>query len=249
MVLGCLVATGRSAHGETHVLDGMLGVGQSSARDDLLIPLAFTGPAVGLGARYALAAGPHRAEAELQLGIGVLQTRFHQQAEQLSHGLAVGYRRELASGFELGGIVRWHDELSYLESWDDAHGYWLSQLVLGASARHVATLASRLVLETRAELALVGIAARPPGRRLNKQDALTHVSYHLDRLGDGTHAAWIGNLQSTRLESIVRLRSGTRPAGAGVGIGVFASFARDSAAVEPYTLLTAGVTCRWGWEL
>jgi hypothetical protein len=248
-VVGFTALTGSSAQAQSHVVQAWGTLGSTSARDDLLVPLGFTGPAIGLGARYSLAAGRQRAEAELQLGIGLLHNRFDHQAEQLSHGLAAGYRYTLANGSELGGIVRWHDELSYLESWDDAHGYWLSQLVVGVTARDARMLRSAVALEMSADLALFGVVSRPPARRTNKQDALTHVGYHIDRLGEGTQLAWIGNTQSLRIESIARFRTGARPTGSGLGVGLFATLARTTVAPEPYTLLAAGVVCGFGWEL
>ena len=248
-LVGLTRVTGAAAQGQAHVVQGWATLGSTSARDDLLVPLAFTGPAVGLGARYSLAAGRQRADVELQLGIGLLHNRFDHQAEQLAHGLAAGYRYTLPNGSELGGIARWHDELSYLESWDDAHGYWLSQLVVGATARDTRMLSSAMALETRAELALLGVVSRPPGRRTNKQDALTHFGYHVDRLGDGARLGWIGNTQSLRIESIARFRAAGRPAGTGLGIGLFAAIARTTVAPEPYMVLVGGVMCGFGWEL
>jgi hypothetical protein len=150
-----LVAVAAAPAHAQGVVQGVIMFGSASAREDVLVPLAFTGPQLELGARYGFATGPHRLESELTAGIGVLYTRFEQQAEQLSHGLMLGYARTLdeasGRGLALGGVLRWRDELSYLESWDDAHGYWLSTLTLGPLVLHELQPLSWLAVEGRGE--------------------------------------------------------------------------------------------------
>jgi hypothetical protein len=247
-----LLPAGRARAQTDHVLQAVATLGSASARDDLLVPLAFTGPGLGLGSRYRLGFGTNAIEAELGLGLALLTNRFEHEAEQLSHGLAVGYSRVIAPNggqrTELAAIVRWQDELTYFESWDDAHGYWLSSLVLAPAVRDSRALSSALVLESRAEVALLGISARPPERRWNKQDALTHFSYHVDRLGHGTRLATPLNLQSLRAEALLRFRRSAAPVGSGFGAGLTAAFSR-SGDPEPYLLLQAGAIVTYGWEL
>jgi hypothetical protein len=251
-VLLSLYLAGPAAAETAHVLQAVATLGSESARDDLLVPLAFTGPALGLGSRYRVGFGISALEAELELGIGVLTNRFDHEAEQLSHGLALGYSRAIKESTteqtELAAIVRWQDELSYFESWDDAHGYWFSTLMLAPAIRDSRALSSGLQLESRAEFALLGIAARPPERRWNKQDALTHVSYHVDRLGYGTRFVTPLDLQSLRAEALLRFRHSDAPVGSGFGAGLVASFARLREP-EPYLLLQAGGIVTYGWEL
>jgi hypothetical protein len=240
------------AHAD-QVLQAGLSLTSASVREDLLVPLAFTGPRLDLSARYAVLSGPHRIESELLLGVGLLENRFDHGAVQLSHGLGLGYLYELsedpARRFALGSIVRWHDELSYLYSWDDAHASWLSTLTLGVLARHELQLAGAVAIESRGELALLGLMGRPTTRyRLNKQDALVEASYHLDRLGAGTQVIGVWDLQALRLETIARFRGAHELTGEGFGVGLQAAFARTGEPA-PYAVLSVGLLLAYGGAL
>jgi hypothetical protein len=252
-LLAALLATASAPVHAEHVLQAGLGLTSTSVREDLLAPLAFTGPKLDLSARYAVLARPHRIESELLLGIGMLENRFDHGAAQLSHGLALSYLHELsedpARRFALGGIVRWHDELSYLYSWDDAHAWWLSTLTLGVLARHELQLGGAVALESRGELALLGLMGRPTTRyRLNKQDALEDVGYHLDRLGAGTQVVAAWDLQALRLETIARFRGAHELTGEGFGVGLQAAVARTGEPA-PYAVLSVGLLLAYGGAL
>jgi hypothetical protein len=98
----------------------------------------------------------------------------------------------------------------------------------------------------RAELALFGVASRPPSYRANKQDALTHARFHFDRL-DGGEPFWLLDVQLARLEALLRWRAHGAPFGSGFGLGAFARFAR-AREPEPYAALYAGLLLDYGWH-
>ncbi len=222
-----------------------------STRDDTLVPLAFTGPALALGARYGYAARRHAFDAELRAGFGVLWNRFGHVAAQIFHGLSAGYAYALSDGAQrlaLGGALRFDTDVAYLASWDDAHGYWLSALSLWPYVHDARPLGGFAWLESRAGFALFGLASRPPAYRANKQDALPHPGYYFDRIGQSPR--WVGPLQvqAIELELLARFRRHRDAAGSGLGLGLRVRFARASDPA-PFATLYTGAVVSYGFEL
>jgi len=223
-----------------------------SVREDGLVPLAFTGPALALGARYGVALQRHVFDAQLDLGFGMLFNRFGHMAAQIEHGLALGYGYDLceepASVIAPGAALRTDTNVAYLASWDDAHGYWLASVGLWPRLDYARPLTSSAQLESRAKLMLVGVASRPPPYRQNKQDAMTHVGYYFDRIGHSPR--WLSPLtvQAIELEAQVRFRDSRVSLGRGWGVGGEARFAR-ARDPKPYTSLYLGIVGSYGFAL
>jgi hypothetical protein len=240
-----------SARAQTHVVEAGLAVTSASARDDLLVPLASTGGGLGLLGRYRLEIGSERVEAELALGAAVMFDRFDRPAVQLPYSFALAYahvvQRSPLTMTQLGATLRWQTELSYFEAWDDAHGYWLAMIALGPNVRHAYSVLRTLTLETRAELALFGVASRPPSYRWNKQDPLTHAEYYVDRIQDG-ELVWLWDVQALSIEALGRAREADAIYGTGFGAGAFARLARASGPA-PYAALYLGILLDYGWQL
>lgn len=249
LLLGAMHAT--RARAQTHVLEAAIPISSASARDDLLVPVAATGLLLGLASRYRLGLASERFEAELGLSAAIMFDHYGNAAVQIPHTLALGYahvvQRSASALMMLGVNARWSTEISYFAAWDDAHGYWLSMLALGPTMRHAATIGQSVVLETGAELALLGLSSRPPRYRFNKQDALTQPGYYLDRLGDA-EPFWLWDVQALRVEALLRARTSHAAYGTGFGAGGYARLARASEP-EPYTVLYVGVLLDYGWQL
>ena len=251
LAIAACIAVPIGARAQTHVVEAGLPITSASARDDLLVPLASTGGGVGLLGRYRLGIDSERVEAELALGAAVLFDRFDNAAVQLPYSFALAYahvvQRSGLTMTQLGVTLRWQTELSYFEAWDDAHGYWLSMLALGPNLRHAYGVARHVTLETRAELALIGLASRPPSYRRNKQDAVTHAEYYVDRI-EGNEPFWLWDVQAVQLEALLRARAPGATYGTGFGAGVLARLARASDP-EPYAALYLGLLFAYGWQL
>lgn len=250
-LLICLGGADAARAQTTHVFAARVAVASGSAREDLLVPVAASGPSLALQGRYRLAVDSERIETELGFGTALLFDRFDNAALQIPHTVAIGYghviQRSPWTITHLGINVRWQTELSYFEAWDDAHGYWLSTLALGPTVHNAATLREHLFLETRAELALFGLVSRPPRYRWNKQDELPHLHYYFDRLDDA-EAFWLWDVQAARVETIARARYASTPFGSGFGAGVFAQLAR-ARSPEPYAALYLGVLLDYGLSI
>lgn len=252
LAIAACVALPIAARAQSHVIEGAVVVTSASARDDLLVPLASTGSGLSLLGRYRLGIDSERVEAELALGAAVMFDRFDNAALQLPYSFALAYahvvQRSPVTMTQLGATLRWQTDLSYFEAWDDAHGYWLSMIALGPHVRHAYGFARAMTLETGAELALFGLASRPPSYRWNKQDALPRAEYYVDRIGDG-EPFWLWDVQAVRIEALLRARDAAASTyGTGFGGGVLARLARASDP-EPYTALYLGILIDYGWQL
>jgi hypothetical protein len=155
-------------------------------REDLLVPYAFTGPALAFGAGYGLMKGSHGLDLTLDFGMAPAWTRAGDPGLHARYALGAAYHaliyaRARRSSW-LGVVTRFSHELASLVSWDDAHGYWLDALMVGPALRHTEQPWPGAALELQTDVGLLGLSSRPPARRLNKQDALTKVRYHFNRL-------------------------------------------------------------------
>jgi hypothetical protein len=235
-----------------HTLTLQWDVGLASFREDLLVPLTFSGIGTHIGGGYELRGQRHGFEADLSLGAAYAWNRFEHPALQLNHTLGLGYvhalERHEACSWWLGAGLRNETLLHLIESWDDAHGYWIASWALGPIVHHERQLWSRGWLEARAEVGLFGLVSRPPEYRFNKQDALTHVDFHFNRSFDSPD--WFSPLdvQLLRLSALVRFRGATKLHGQGFGLGVDFRFAR---AVDPLpaAAMYSGLRLAYGWGL
>jgi hypothetical protein len=234
-----------------HTLNARWDVGLASFREDLLVPLAFSGFGTQLGVDYELRGKQQSFEADLTLGAAYALNRFEHQALGLNHDIGLGYVRVLdrtdVCEWWLGAGLREQTHLQLIESWDDAHGYWIATWALGPIVHHERQLWSRGWLEARTELGLLGLVSRPPSYRFNKQDALTHVDFHFNRSFDDPE--WFSPLdvQLLRLSALVRFR-GAAQHGRGFGLGLDFQFARASEP-EPAATTYSGVRLAYGWGL
>lgn len=228
----------------TQRVESRFGLGSLSVRDDLLVPYAFTGPALAIAGAYALMKGPHVFDVALDFGTAPAWTRAGDPGLQTRYALAAMYNVAVHAGPRrstwAGAFVRFSHDLAYLLSWDDAHGYWLDALMVGPALRHTEQPWRGVALELQADLGLLGLASRPPARRLNKQDALTKVRYHFNRLAQTPEFAWLGETTLLRAEALLRWRPREKPWGSGAGLGLETQLtrARDP---QPLTVWYVGI--------
>jgi hypothetical protein len=233
----------------TQRVESRLGLGSLSMREDLLVPYAFTGPALAFGAGYGLMKGAHGLDLSLDFGMAPAWTRAGDPGLHARYALGAAYNvliyaRARRSSW-LGAVARFNHELASLVSWDDAHGYWLDALMVGPALRHTEQPWPGLALELQTEVGLLGLSSRPPARRLNKQDALTKVRYHFNRLAQQPEVAWLGNTTLLRAEAVLRWRAREQAWGNGAGVGLETRLARASDP-QPLTLWYVGVLGSYG---
>jgi hypothetical protein len=226
-----------------------LGARATTVREDLLVPLTFSGGGPALGASYRGLHGPGLLDARMEIAAALVSNRFGHLGLTTHHALAAAYRLPLpGAGFALGVVVGESSDSLALESWDDAHGYWVGLTYLGPSASLQRQLSAGWQLHATTELALVGTVGRPPRFRDNKQDPNARVSYYLTHpfSDSGFFAPW--NLQHLHVDLAARRTGNQDPIGRGWSFGCQGRFTRAS---EPLTILVfeAVLYAAWTWGL
>jgi hypothetical protein len=224
------VVVAADANAEAHSVRGrslsvgiMLGV--RSVRDDTLVPIASTGPALTLSARFLGTAGAGVVDAELRLGGGPVFDRETRPGIALAHGMRLTYLpivfvSQESWSFAVGPAVAWETDVFWLAKWDDAHAYWLGRRWLGPGVRAWRLLAPGTRLDIAAEMSLLGFESRPPPYRHNKQDALTHLDFYFAGTNRDAAFGWLADFQAVRLAFDVHRfdRAATIPNGWGLGL-------------------------------
>jgi hypothetical protein len=234
-------------------IEGRASAGALSVREDLLVPYAFTGPEFNVGASYGLSRGRYAFDLSIEFGTSPVWTRAKDSGLYLHNEIAISYHEcayvSARRALWIGALVRSSHEFAYLASWDDTHGYWLDAIMIGPTLRHAERVSAAHVLELIGDFSVMGVASRPPARRLNKQDALTQGAYHFDRLGENPKLAWLGQTSFARATALLRFRSEVERFGSGLGLGLEARVAHAKRP-QPYTSLYMGVlfSFPWSWK-
>jgi len=168
------------------------GAGIGSYREDLLVPLGFSGPGVFAGVAYSRDAQRSRLQVELRFRAGYLENRFSQGTIAAALSLRPSWTHRLflsesAGEFRAGVCVPLSIDYLADHSWDDAHLYWLSAYALGAAAEWQKSIARGHAGLARVELPIVALVSRPPVYRLNKQDPTEHWPFYFSAPNQGLH--------------------------------------------------------------
>jgi hypothetical protein len=177
-----------------------VGIDSGAVRDDLLVSLGFggAGPAVGGSGRIPI--GPGDLDLGADMSLRVLSSSYGQLAFSGAHAVDVRYLLRVSDPIAVGVAGLWSGEVAYLESWDDAHAYWLGSQWLGPAARWSHDGAHTLV-ELALGIGLVGGLGRPDeGPRLEKQDPLKRPSYWFTAPVQGERWATAATCQNARLD-------------------------------------------------
>jgi len=235
-----------------HGIGVHLGVRATTVRDDLLVPLTFSGAGPDIGGTYRGLIGPGLLDTRLQLGLALVANRFNHLGMTLHHSLAAAYRLPVHQAgswrYAVGGVLGESSDSLLLESWDDAHGYWVGLLWLGPSGSIEGPLAEGWQLFAVAEIGLLGTVGRPPEIRLSKQDPTERFSYYAFH----THAhpsfflPW--DVQFLRFDVAARRTSENDRIGRGWSFGLQGRFTR---ADMPQTILVfeSVLYAAWTWGL
>jgi hypothetical protein len=197
---------GLAGGGVSHAATGLrAGIESGALREDLIVPLGFGGGGLHLGAVASTPAGPGLLDLRAGLGLRLLSTRFGQAAASLGTTADVRWLGSLSDAVGLGPAFVWDAHMNYLESWDDAHGYWVGSQWLGPAVRVTHELGGGPELEAAFAVALVGGVGRPPEIRTEKQDPLKNVGFWLVGPTRGERFVTVDELQVMRLDLAVTL--------------------------------------------
>jgi hypothetical protein len=213
-----------------HTLSVGLDLGVRSARDDILVPRASTGPSVGFAGRFLGTVGSGIVDSGIRFGLGILLDRDGRPAVSLSDALRLGYlhivrRSTDAWSVAVGPLLAWETDVNWFAKWDDSHAYWLGRRWLGAGARAWRRVSPAWRVDAAGELNLVGVEARPPAYRANKQDAFTHLSYYIATANSDAELGSILDWQALRIEVDLSRTRSPAPVAAGWSLGVEVRFA------------------------
>lgn len=196
------------AEAARHRLGMSVGLGANTVRDDLLVPLAFSGPGLHLAGRYAGDVGPGLLLGRLEVGLAGLWNRFGHMGGGVDYGLGASWLLGVAQGagwrFSLGPALGHDVSAEYLGSWDDAHGYWMGAQWLGVSGRWVSGLGHGWRMEATPIVSLLGARSRPPSNRFVKIEPLDSVSWWLRAPTADPSFVTVAQMQLLRLDLALR---------------------------------------------
>jgi hypothetical protein len=158
--------------------------GLASYREDLLVPLGFHGPGISLGGNFTHQTEKTIIDIRLKVGMGYMKNRYSHESWVLSLEICPSWIRKLFEhekyGQLWGGVcIPLKLNNLFLESWDDSHLYWLTAYSLAIASEWRKMISRKLNMVARIEIPIFGWVSRPPTYRYNKQDALTHLGFHL----------------------------------------------------------------------
>lgn len=182
---------GKSAAGSQH-LGIHFSSGIASYREDLLVPLGFDGPGFSLGGIYTRRTERNLVQLRFRVGLGYLKNRYSHEAWALMLEMRPSWVRKLAEhdryGRFWGGIsIPLQMNNLFLESWDDAHLYWLTAHSLAAALHWEKKVSQKDRAVLRMEIPFLSLVSRPPAYRYNQQEALTHWTFHFSEPNRSLH--------------------------------------------------------------
>ncbi len=157
-----------------------ISLSRGAVRDDLLVPLAFSGPKITIGTKYSHSWNDLLLDNSFDISVLLLTNRF----EHIAGGLKLNFTSELLNTVNhsknkimIGPMlsVQIND---VLYSWDDSRIYWLTAYLFGISSKLEKPVTDRSVIDLSLQIPFLGFFSRPPEYRYNKQEALTKISYY-----------------------------------------------------------------------
>lgn len=166
--------------------------GSASYREDLIVPLGFGGPSLSLGPVYTRQAEESLIRIGLSFPVGYLKNRYSHEAYVIRLEFDPSWVRRLTRHDRYGGLwggiaLPMQMNNLFLESWDDAHLYWLTTYSLAPAIEWQKEISEKNQAVVRMEVPLVSLVSRPPAYRRTKQEALSHWTYHFTRPNGSLH--------------------------------------------------------------
>lgn len=183
------------------------GLHSGGVREDLLAPIGYGGAGLRFGGVVDAALGPGDLWADMDLGARIAANRYGHLVLTVDHQIDLAYTFRMGSGPWFPGFgltASWDARMSYYESWDDAHGYWLGAQWLGPAGRLRGPI-GRAELDIGLGVALIGGAGRPPEYRWEKQDPLKQFGFWFAGPVKGEAFYAVDHLQVVTLDTSVHL--------------------------------------------
>jgi hypothetical protein len=254
--LAASLVAGAAAAGEDgpprHALSAAVGLRGEALREDLVVPLTFSGPGVRLMLLYRGEVGPGLLAVGGDFGLAMMWNRYGHPAGTIDHNFdaawTVPVRRTPISHWALGAMLVDEAHFNLLFSWDDAHAYWHAAQWLGPAVRHGRRLSETWRLEARASFAVLGFQGRPPTYRYRKQETRPSLTYPFTQPYGSESFVSLAELQAVRVDVAFRRAAYTgSDVGRGWAFGLDLRFARTGSPATTIDLAACVYAARaWG---
>lgn len=206
-LLTAVLLSTNAAGARERAVDLSAGVQVESVRDDLLVPLTFSGPGLSLSAGLRLPLGPGTLLTRLGFGFSVVFDRLGFFGGALRYGVDGTWLMPLGANVDLGLTLALDTRVNYFYRWDDAHSYWLGSQWLGPAVRVHRPLGA-MQLSVLAQAAAIGFVGRPPALRFVKQEGVDRFAYYFSTPYLDERFVAVDQLQLVRLEATLTTASG-----------------------------------------
>ena len=180
-----------------------------SNREDLLVPLGFSGPEISLGGHYTGQTSTDNIDVRFKVGVGYLKNRYSHETFTFTLELRPRWIREIAEyyrfGIIRGGLCFPMKNFHHIDhSWDDAHLYWLSSYSVGIAGEMEKKIGKANIGLLRLEVPLMSLISRPPKYRYNKQDATSSIRFHFTEPNRSFHLEMLDDYRALFFQALIR---------------------------------------------
>jgi hypothetical protein len=210
-------------------------------RDDIVVPLSFSGPGLSLLLFYERRGLVHQHEIDARLGLALLRDRYGFSGALLSSSLSYRYLHSLSNNtlggkIFLGSKLNWSLNDEFFYDWDEEHLYWLTAIELGPALRYSRSIKKERQIHLTLYFPVVAMISRPLLYRYYKTDELTKVGFLLSKPHEDLHFATFDTYQAAQISLAYEMRR--------ITLTYTGSF-KHAAEPEPVTLFTNSLDITW----
>jgi hypothetical protein len=213
-------------------------------RDDIVVPLRFSGPGISLLLSYKRHGAVHQHEVNGRLGLAFLRDRYGFSGALLSSSVSYRYLYEPSKN-NVGGRIfpgaqlKWSLNDEFFFDWDEEHLYWLTTIELGPVLRYSRTIKKDRKFHATLCVPVIAVISRPPLYRYYKTDELTKLGFWFSKPHEDLHFAFIDTYQAAEISLACERGRMT--------VTYTGSFAR-AAEPEPVLLFTNSIDVTWRFQ-
>ncbi len=210
-------------------------------RDDIVVPLRFSGPGISLLLSYKRHGAVHQHEVNGRLGLAFLRDRYGFSGAMLSSSVSYRYLYERSknnarSKISPGAQLKWSLNDEFFFDWDEEHLYWLTTIELGPVLRYSRSIKKDRKFHLTLYVPVAAVISRPPLYRYYKTDELTKLGFWFSKPHEDLHFAFFDTYQAAEISLACEKRRMT--------VTYTGSFARASEP-EPVLLFTNSIDITW----